>query len=1396
MRYALLALCVLLIVVACAPAPHNQEETYVFSFILDEIGPDTPRVISFGEQYDVLNLSYGWPGRSPLAMWRAELLQHPFSIFPFAELDIASAPLNRTLYVSSFIPESVSGGFVFNTQTFFDYAGFEDCLRVYQEFVHFTRNTPSQNQSFAFGSTGVPGSFMLSSTSFYHFNSYFTPYLVRFDESSFCQELVRFPRLELYQNEELINATSLRFNQDFHYTFTENAYRGVLEFNTYVDVPSRVLVSAEFFGDGSQTLPLLLDVDVSKMFVPEQELTIHFSFFSDAASYVWYRQGADWVEISHLQDGLSRNATFTPATSEPVDIRLRLEDPSGANQTYLFHNISRVFDTSVHFSMNAPSLSPFSAQPVEGHLLSDNGPLVGALVRAVYNGEVIDTFRTGSQGFFSYTANLPFGEEYPHDFGLVLPRVGVYDYAGILFENSVSALDYDVAIIDVQTSPYFVTGVQEVNVTLQNVGLQPIDGVLTAQTLTLFGAVINATSTSFSLDSQQEQTYTLSVSYDVINLPGVLSVFAESELDQNEFNNVFEKDIFYRPEYYLQASLFSPENDFTSSEAFIEVDILDAGARLHNNMTYNLSVFNVSNGDLLFSVNNSVTPLYRYLQRYTDLPLSLGDTVFITLVVSAFAGDDPVQVAAEPLERTLITPIPSVHHDVTPMVLSVGEQSDIVVEVFNDGEVPVLNYSINISLAHALYDGFILSDSAFSFAIEEILVGESVFFNVSVVPDIKSRYSVTFQASWEGRSDLHSGFTILRAAAGSVDGAVVVQNQNQDVFSDTMTIPIAVFNRGLDTLPPATLVVSVDNEPIQSIAIPSIEDAYVIDIFHVVSEPREYVVSANLSVLGDVDLSDNTDSRVYRRYSSVDVLVNFSLFDDFLRLARFTFGGFQTTVFDLAEPAVTTLPLATGELRLRIEYNESDFLAILPEFTPSSSLSWAIGFWPEVEDHERRFFFVQYVNQTEYFWSSNKVIREPLRSAMPFENLHELEYYSCDVFDPNTQSCMSSWVEIPREVQLAWITQSVPVFAQAIAMSTPPWFAGESTDLRTAPDLVENLTFERVSTGKITFSSEVNVSSLRDRLAELPDLIIIDGLTVSVNASLDVLSSVPAEILLRQVPFVNPQILYNGTACPSSRCHIITHNQGGLLFSVSGFSTYEVIEGPFCGDGVCNAQETCSTCPQDCGVCPVDSPVTPPPPSFGGGGAPPAVSEPAVESPVSEEDAVSVSEPVDVCVPDWVCEWSDCVNGQQERVCTDSNNCDSDVGRPSAVVEECGIVADESSEGVSFTPEENGGAVQVTSRWPGFLTGGMIVLVMLMIGVLSWAFFSGKQPSSQKSVSSLQEASVLLPAHHQLKAPVQDPYVKAREYVAGMRRNGVRDDMIRASFRNGGWKEEDIEKVM
>jgi C1A family cysteine protease len=91
----------------------------------------------------------------------------------------------------------------------------------------------------------------------------------------------------------------------------------------------------------------------------------------------------------------------------------------------------------------------------------------------------------------------------------------------------------------------------------------------------------------------------------------------------------------------------------------------------------------------------------------------------------------------------------------------------------------------------------------------------------------------------------------------------------------------------------------------------------------------------------------------------------------------------------------------------------------------------------------------------------------------------------------------------------------------------------------------------------------------------------------------------------------------------------------GTAYRISGLRHSGVVEQQtHCGDGTCNGDEACSSCPVDCGSCPG-------PPARSGGGS-----------------AGNVLDFGPACNESWSCsEWSGCSGGVQARACADDNGC-------------------------------------------------------------------------------------------------------------------------------------------
>jgi hypothetical protein len=109
-----------------------------------------------------------------------------------------------------------------------------------------------------------------------------------------------------------------------------------------------------------------------------------------------------------------------------------------------------------------------------------------------------------------------------------------------------------------------------------------------------------------------------------------------------------------------------------------------------------------------------------------------------------------------------------------------------------------------------------------------------------------------------------------------------------------------------------------------------------------------------------------------------------------------------------------------------------------------------------------------------------------------------------------------------------------------------------------------------------------------NRSIDLNDHIVITNNSISINSSALPEFNKSAMLSIFNLIYQNPVILIDGEICPSSICSGANYENGTLIFNVSHFTTFSVIEGLYCGDGLCNNNETC-TCASDCGVCPQSS---------------------------------------------------------------------------------------------------------------------------------------------------------------------------------------------------------------
>jgi len=108
-----------------------------------------------------------------------------------------------------------------------------------------------------------------------------------------------------------------------------------------------------------------------------------------------------------------------------------------------------------------------------------------------------------------------------------------------------------------------------------------------------------------------------------------------------------------------------------------------------------------------------------------------------------------------------------------------------------------------------------------------------------------------------------------------------------------------------------------------------------------------------------------------------------------------------------------------------------------------------------------------------------------------------------------------------------------------------------------------NLTFENISSGKIFFTTTVNLTNdltPQDNFTDIDSNIRISNNLIEINSTALPNLNRTATLTLYGLTLSNPIILRDGSDCSSAICVIQSYSSGTLIFNVTSFSTYSATE--------------------------------------------------------------------------------------------------------------------------------------------------------------------------------------------------------------------------------------------
>ena len=265
--------------------------------------------------------------------------------------------------------------------------------------------------------------------------------------------------------------------------------------------------------------------------------------------------------------------------------------------------------------------------------------------------------------------------------------------------------------------------------------------------------------------------------------------------------------------------------------------------------------------------------------------------------------------------------------------------------------------------------------------------------------------------------------------------------------------------------------------------------------------------------------------------------------------------------------------------------------------------------------------------------------------------------------------------------------------------------------------MFENFTIEHTKF-KIKFKKgiklvRINESGCFERIKlDNPAFIQIGDKKIFLNSTFFEEFKKPAEIEFSDIDFINPQIYRDEIKC--NDCKIINYIKGVKLeVEVNGFSSYEVKEGDYCGDGICNGGETCSSCTGDCGACPASS--------GGGGSGGGGGSESSVESVL-----IPRNNNEKICEEIWVCSnYGGCSNGKLKRECYDYNKCGTNKRVPELEIK---CEASEESEELLNVKK-----IEIFSKKSLIIISAILIFIVLIIFIIIKIILLRKTTKNRKN---------------------------------------------------------------
>ena len=173
------------------------------------------------------------------------------------------------------------------------------------------------------------------------------------------------------------------------------------------------------------------------------------------------------------------------------------------------------------------------------------------------------------------------------------------------------------------------------------------------------------------------------------------------------------------------------------------------------------------------------------------------------------------------------------------------------------------------------------------------------------------------------------------------------------------------------------------------------------------------------------------------------------------------------------------------------------------------------------------------------------------------------------------------------------------------------------------------------------------------------------------------------------------------------------------------------------------------------------------------------------------------------CVTVWDCNWETCVNGKQNCVYFDRNNCGSDIDKPANLVRECSLSQpqqspNDASKVIGGDLKNFNANVPVTIDTKRvLLILGLVVLILLIVSLGGYLLFSSRKKSSQTIKESKKEPENVSSGQVKVEQAKTEGSIgnisELRNYIISALKQGQKEAKIIIDLQASGWKKEDVD---